>query len=161
MLSGARRGEGPAPDAVAAVVEAGRRAGDVVACDLPRQLDLAAWAAIDRADLTVIVTPAELRACITARKCAEELANRGAPTQLVVRGPSPGGLRVDEIAEAVGIPVLAIMRPEPQLAQSLERGDFHPKHRGPLARAASATLAELAATPPRQRPGHPDLKAAS
>jgi secretion/DNA translocation related CpaE-like protein len=161
LLSGARRGEGPAPDAVGAVVDAGRRAGDVVVCDIPRRIDQAAWAAIDRADLTVIVTPAELRACLTAKQAAEELAKRGAPVQLIVRGPSPGGLRVDEIAAAVGIPVLTTMRPEPQLAQSLERGDFHPKHKGPLSQAARATLTELAATPPKLRSGQEDLRAAS
>jgi secretion/DNA translocation related CpaE-like protein len=161
LLSGARTGEGPAPDAVAAVVEAGRRAGDVVVCDIPRQLDMAAWSAIDRADLTVIVTPAELRACISAKKAAEELTERGATPQLVVRGPSPGGLRLDEIAAAVGIPVLTTMHPEPHLAESLERGVFHPKHKGPLSRAATTTLAELAAAPPKHRPGQEDLKAAS
>lgn len=160
MLSGARKGEGPAPDAVAAVVEAGRRAGEVVVCDVPRQLDITALAAIDRADLTAIVTPAEVRACITARQLANELADRGAEVQLIVRGPSPGGLQLSEIAGFVGIPVLATMRPEPQLAQSLERGDFHPRHKGPLSLAARTTLAELAALPPK-RPGRDDLKAAS
>jgi secretion/DNA translocation related CpaE-like protein len=160
LLSGARKGEGPAPDAVAAVVEAGRRAGDVVVCDIPRRLDGAAWAAIDRADLTVIVTPAELRACISAKQSADELAQRGASTRLIVRGPSPGGLRLAEIAAAVGVPVLAAMRPEPQLAQSLERGDFHPKHKGPLSLAARTTLAELAARPPKQRQGNDDTRAA-
>lgn len=160
LLSGARKGEGPAPDAVAAVIEAGRRAGEVVVCDVPRQLEMAAWAAIDRADLTVIVTPAELRACITAKQLADELTARGATPQLVVRGPSPGGLRLTEIASSVGIPVLATMRPEPQLAQSLERGDFHPKHKGPLSLAARTTLAELAAQPPKPRRHQGDPQAA-
>lgn len=161
MLSGARKGEGPAPDAVAAIIEAGRRAGEIVVCDVPRQLEAAAWSAIDRADLTVIVTPAELRACITATQLAKDLKDRGITPQLIVRGPSPGGLRVDEIAGSVGIPVLTTMRPEPQLAQSLERGDFHPRRKGPLSLAARTTLAHLATTQtkPRHNPG--DLRAAS
>lgn len=161
LLSGARKGEGPAPDAVAAVVEAGRRAGDVVVCDVPRQLDAAAWAAIDRADLTVIITPAEVRAAITAGQMAKELAGRGATAQLIVRGPSPGGLRPDEIAASAHLPLLAMMRPEPQLAQSLERGDFHPRRNGPLARAATTTLAELSTLPPKRRRGNDDMRAAS
>lgn len=160
LLSGARKGEGPAADAVAAVVEAGRRTGEVVVCDVPRQLDAAAWAAIDRADLAVIVTPAEVRACITARQLADELQARGAHPQLIVRGPSPGGLRTTEIAAAVGIPLLTTMRQEPNLAQSLERGDFHPKPKGPLSIAAKATLTELASLPPKPRPFHGETRAA-
>lgn len=160
LLSGARKGEGPAPDAVAAVIEAGRRTGEVVVCDVPRQLDAAAWAAVDRSDLAVIVTPAEVRACITAKQLADELRARGTSPQLVVRGPSPGGLKTTEIAAAVGIPLLATMRPEPQLAQSLERGDFHPKHKGPLSMAAKATLTELAAQPPKTRPHQGEARAA-
>jgi secretion/DNA translocation related CpaE-like protein len=160
LLSGARQGEGPAPDAVAAVIEAGRRTGEVVVCDVPRQLDAAAWAAVDRADLVVIVTPAEVRACITARQLAEELQARGVCPQLVVRGPSPGGLKTTEIAAAIGIPLLSTMRPEPQLAQSLDRGDFHPKPKGPLSTAAKATLTELSAQPPKPRPHQGETRAA-
>jgi secretion/DNA translocation related CpaE-like protein len=160
LLSGARKGEGPAPDAVAAVVEAGRRSGEVVVCDVPRHLDAAAWPAIERADLTVIVTPADVRACITARQLSDELAARGADPHLVIRGPSPGGLTPTEIAASVGIPLLTTMRPEPQLAQSLDRGDFYPRARGPLTHAARKTLAELASRPPRRRPAAPEAKAA-
>jgi secretion/DNA translocation related CpaE-like protein len=160
LLSGARKGEGPAPDAVAAIVEAGRRAGLVVICDLPRQLEASAWSAVDRADLTVIVTPAEVRAAVTAKQLARELSDRGASPQLIVRGPSPGGLRADEIAASAGIPLLATMRPEPQLAQSLERGRFHPRPRGPLTHAAKTTLNELAAVSSRTHRGH-TLRAAS
>lgn len=161
LLSGARKGESPAPDAVAAIIEAGRRAGEVVICDVPRQLEAASWSAIDRADLTIIVTPAELRATITAKQLAQELSERGANPQLVVRGPSPGGLRPDEIAATTGVPLLTTMRPEPQLAESLERGDFNPRARGPLTQAARTTLSELAAAPPKPRRGQGGLRAAS
>jgi hypothetical protein len=109
----------------------------------------------------VIVTPAELRAAMTAKQLATELKARGASPQLVVRGPSPGDLFPDEIAAAAGIPLLADMRPEPNLAATLERGTFRPKPRGPLTAAARATLAELAALPPKPRRGHGDLRAAS
>jgi len=161
LLSGARKGEGPAPDAVSAVIEAGRRAGDVVVCDIPRQLESAGLSAIDRADLTIIVTPAELRATITAKQLAQELQTRGATTQLIVRGPSPGGLRADEIAATTGVPLLTTMRPEPHLAQSLERGNFNPRTRGPLTQAARTTLTELAALPTKPRRGQGGLRAAS
>jgi secretion/DNA translocation related CpaE-like protein len=151
LLSGARRGEGPGADAVAAIAEAGKRAGEVVVCDVSRQLDVTAWAAIDRADLTAIVTPAELRACITAKQLATELTDRGAEVQLLIRGPSPGGLKMSEIASYVEVPVLTMMRPEPQIAQALDRGTFDTKPRSPLTLAARKTLAELASLPPKYR----------
>lgn len=161
LLSGARKGESPAPDAVAAVIEAGRRAGEVVICDVPRQLEPTAWSVIDRADLTVIVTPAELRAAMTARQLATELTARGVKAQLLLRVPSPGALLPSEVAAAAGIPLLATMHPEPRLAESLETGKFRPKPRGPLTAAARAALAELAALPPKRRRGNGDLRAVS
>ncbi len=149
VLSGARKGRAPAPDAVAAVLEAGRRAGETVICDLPRNLDAAAQAALSRVDLTVIVVPGEVRACVSARLLAERLADLGTTARLVVRGPAPGSLHPDQVAKAVDVPLLTAMRPEPNLAQSLDRGDFAPRPRGPLATAARTTLAELAAQPLR------------
>jgi secretion/DNA translocation related CpaE-like protein len=147
LLSGAREGVGPEPDAVSAVLEAGRRSGETVICDLPRELGAAACAALDRTDLAVIVVPAEVRASVGARLLAGRLRDRGLAPRLVVRGPAPGGLRPEEVAEAAGVPVLAVMRPEPFLAQSLDRGEFRPRPRGPLTSAARATLRALAERP--------------
>jgi secretion/DNA translocation related CpaE-like protein len=161
LLSGARKGECPPPDAVAAVIEAGRRAGETVVCDLPRHLERTAWSAIDRADLTVIVTPAEVRAVISAHQLATELATRGTTPQLVIRGPAPAGLRADEIAATANLPVLTTMRPQPRLAATLECGGFRLKPNGSLARAAKETLAELAARPPKPRRGQGGLRAVS
>lgn len=160
LMSGARTGEGPAPDAVAAVVEAGRRTGEIVVCDIPRQLDLAAWAAIDRCDLAVIVVPAEIRACVTGGQLAKELEARAVHARAVVRWPTPGGLRLEDVQKAVGVPILATMTPERHLAVSLELGVFDPKPKGELAGAARATLTELLARPPKTRPHHGEARAA-
>ncbi|HEU5474320.1 MAG TPA: septum site-determining protein Ssd [Actinophytocola sp.] len=143
LLSGAREGIGPEPDAVAAVLDAGRRAGETVICDLPRELGDATGAALDRTDLAVIVVPAEVRASVGAKLVARRLTERGLAPRLIVRGPAPGGLRAEEVADAAGIPLLAVMRPEPFLAQSLDRGQFRPRPRGPLTAAARATLRAL------------------
>jgi secretion/DNA translocation related CpaE-like protein len=147
LLSGAREGTGPEPDAVAAVLEAGRRAGETVICDLSRDLGGGARAALERADLTVIVAPAEVRASVGAKLVARRLLECGTTPMLIVRGPAPGGLRADEVADAAGVALLTVMRPEPQLAVSLERGEFRPRPRGPLATAARAALRALAAKP--------------
>jgi secretion/DNA translocation related CpaE-like protein len=68
FISCDRDGPGPTGDAVAAVIEAGRRAGRTVVCDLPRYLGGGAGVAVDKADLVVLVVPAELRACVAAKR---------------------------------------------------------------------------------------------
>jgi secretion/DNA translocation related CpaE-like protein len=146
LLSGAREGAGPEPDAVAAVLEAGRRGGETVICDLPRSLDAGAGAALDRADLVVLVVPAEVRACVGAKIIARQVLDRGRDVRVVVRGPAPGRLDADDVADAVGVPLLAPMRPEPALAESLECGQFRPRPRGPLSTAARITLRALEAS---------------
>jgi secretion/DNA translocation related CpaE-like protein len=143
VLSCARDGAGPSPEAVAAVIEAGTRSGSLVLVDLPRTLPAAAQAALGRVDLAVVVVPAEVRACGSARGLLSNLAERGLRTGIVVRGPAPGGLRAPDVAEALGVPLLASMRAEPALDGALERGRFAPKARGPLATAAGAVLRAL------------------
>jgi secretion/DNA translocation related CpaE-like protein len=153
VVSCARNGPGPTPDAMAAVVEAGRRGGDTVVCDLPRHPCPAAGAALDRTDLAVLVIPAEVRACAAARRIAEALTDRGVRTKALVRGPAPGGLTPEDVATATGIPLLTAMRPEPALPATLERKGLNPKRRGPLTTAAKAILTAL--PPPPRKPNTP------
>jgi secretion/DNA translocation related CpaE-like protein len=145
VLSCARSERGPSPAAVSSVVEAGRRAGETVVCDLPRYPTDAAAAALAAADLTVLVVPADVRSTAAGARVAEVLAEHGCPPRLVVRGPAPGGLDAAEIGRALGLPVLAVMRPEPGLARALERGSAPGRPRGPLAGAAATVLGELRA----------------
>ncbi len=55
---------------MAATLEAGRRGRDLVVVDLPRQLDDAAQIALQAADQTYLVVPAELRAAAAAARVA-------------------------------------------------------------------------------------------
>jgi secretion/DNA translocation related CpaE-like protein len=151
VLSCGRDEVAPSAAAVAAVIEAGRRAGDVVVCDLPRTLGEVTAAALDRADLGVLVVPAEVRACAAAARMVAALGPRAAQLQLVVRGPAPGGLRATDVSEALGLPLLAAMRPQPDLAVALERGVLRPGRRSPLAVGARAVLAALDARGVRSR----------
>lgn len=133
--------EGPAGDAVGSVVDAGRRAGRVVVCDLSRHLDAAAEAVVRRADLLIVVVPAEVRACMSAQRLIRRLSHRSDCLRLLVRGPAPGGLTPQDAAEAVGIPLLTSMAPERNLDRALEDGNFVLRRRGPLATAARMVLA--------------------
>ncbi|HYH32369.1 MAG TPA: septum site-determining protein Ssd, partial [Pseudonocardia sp.] len=116
VLSCDRAGTGPDPGAAVAVVEAGRRAGEVVVCDLPRHPTDTALAVAEAADLVVLVVPAEVRAVAAAARVAEPLADRGLPLRLVVRGPAPGGLDGDDVAHALGVELLVSVAPESGLA---------------------------------------------
>jgi secretion/DNA translocation related CpaE-like protein len=143
VLSCDRAGAGPDPGAAVAVVEAGRRAGEVVVCDLPRHPTDTAMAVAEAADLVVLVVPAEVRAVAAAARVAEPVADRGLPLRLVVRGPAPGGLDGDDVAHALGVELLVSVAPEPGLAAALDRGRVPGLRRGPLQDAADAVLDAL------------------
>jgi secretion/DNA translocation related CpaE-like protein len=147
MLSGTRRGSELDAGAVAAVVDAGRRGGATVVCDLPRRLTDAAQTALDTADLVVVVSPCDVRACAATATIAPVLTGINPNVGLVVRGPSPGGLRADEVAAITTVPLLASMKPHPRLAEQLEHGGLRLRRRSPLASAARQVLAVLPARP--------------
>lgn len=145
FISCDREGPGPTGDAVAAVIEAGRRAGRTVVCDLPRYLGGGAVVAVDRADLVVLVVPAELRACVAAKRVSQRIDTRARRVLVLARGPATGGLKPHDVADHVGLPLLAAMPPERGLDRDLERGFLWPRPKGPLATAAGAVLAAVQA----------------
>jgi len=143
LLSCDRATHGPPPAAVGSVIDAGRRAGEVVVCDLPRHPTDGAAAALGAADLTVLVVPADVRSAAAGARVAAMLSEHTATVRVVVRGPAPGGIEAEEVARAIGLPLLATMRPEPGLARALERGVAPGRCRGPLAGAADDVLTAL------------------
>jgi secretion/DNA translocation related CpaE-like protein len=147
MLSGTRREYELDPSAVQAVVDAGRRGGATVVCDVPRRLTDAAQTALDTADLVVVVSPCDVRACAATATVAAVVSGINPNVGLVVRGPSPGGLRAEEIAAIAGVPLLASMRPHPRLAEQLEHGGLRVGRRCGLAIAARRILAVLPGRP--------------
>jgi secretion/DNA translocation related CpaE-like protein len=156
MLSGTRRGCEVDAAAVQAVVDAGRRGGVIVVCDLPRRLTNAVETVLDTADLVVVVSPCDVRACAATATMAPVLVGINPNIGLVVRGPSPGGLRAAEVAEIAGLPLLASMKPDPRLAEQLEHGGLQLGRRSALAAAARRVLAVLPVRPA----GQPERRAA-
>jgi secretion/DNA translocation related CpaE-like protein len=147
LLSNARAGVDVEPAALDAVVDAGRRAGTTVVCDLPRRPTAATETALDVADLVVVVVTAEVRACASATAMARWLTGINPNVGVVVRGPAPGGLRASEVAAGIELPLLAAMRPQSGLAAALERGGLRVPRRSPLASAAARVLAVLPKQP--------------
>lgn len=147
VLSGARTGAEIAAAPLASVIDAGRRAGVTVVCDVARQPGAGPETALRAADLVVLVTAADVR-CTAACGVIGGWARTVNPNVgLVVRGPSPGGLRADDVAQTVGLPLLAAMRPQPGLAAAMEHGGLRVRPRSPLAVAAASVLALLGRQP--------------
>jgi secretion/DNA translocation related CpaE-like protein len=140
ILSGTRSFHEVDAGGVAEVVDAGRRGGVTVVCDIPRQLTPAAICALQLADLVVVVTTCDIRGVAATTATLAALRGINTAAGLVVRGPSPGGLLAREVAEATETPLLAAMRPEPMLAQRLEQGGLRLRRRSPLSRAAATVL---------------------
>jgi secretion/DNA translocation related CpaE-like protein len=134
----------PPPEAMAAVLAAGRAARDLVVVDLPRQLDPAAVTALRAADQALLVVPAEVRAVTAAAKVAVHATTHCAQIRLVVRGPSPGRLSSEEIGASLGLPVAGTLRPEVGLPALLE-GGMPPTTtgKGPLAMLCRQLIDEL------------------
>jgi secretion/DNA translocation related CpaE-like protein len=147
VLSSVRSGNDIEPGALAAVIDAGRRGGATVVCDLPRRLTRAVELAVDAADLIVLVATADVRACAATTAVASALGAINPNVGLVVRGPSPAGLRSADVARIVEVPLIAAMRPQPNLAGMLERGGLRMSRRSPLAAAARRVLTVLAQHP--------------
>lgn len=112
-------------------------------CDLPRRLTDATQTALDTADLVVVVSPCDVRACAATATIAPVLATINPNLGLVVRGPSPGGLRAEEVADIAGLPLLASMRAQPRLAEQLEHSGLRLRPRSAIAAAARRVLAVL------------------
>lgn len=146
ILSCGRDGAGPVPGAVRSVIDAGRRSGEVVVCDLDRAMGPAARVAAREADLVLLVAPAEVRACAAGLRIVERLEGHidRAVLQLVVRAPGPDGLYGVDVSQALDVPLLATLRSDRGLARALERGEFRGRTRGPLAGVANTVLGELA-----------------
>ncbi|WP_380169430.1 septum site-determining protein Ssd [Jannaschia sp. R86511] len=156
VLSHGRDALRVAPASARAVLRAGADEHDLVVLDLPRAGDPAAQVAVEAADVLLCVCPAEVRA---AAAVPAVLTGWPGPhrTHLLVRGPSPGGLRPRDAARAVETGLLAVgaagggtdararrvervdvVRAEPGLAGALERGEpFAVAARSPLRRWAA------------------------
>lgn len=147
LLSFARDVSAAVPaEAMAATLDAARVGRDVIIADLPRQLDDAAVLALQAADRTILVVPAELRATAAAARIAATVAVHCDDIAVVVRGPAPGKLKPREVARALGLPLVGSLRPEPNLCQAMERGEAPASTgRGPLADLCRRLLDDLTA----------------
>ena len=154
-LSGTRSGYELDPGPVEAVIDAGRRGGVTVICDVARRLTDACETALQSADLVVVISPCDVPACAATATIAPVLSTINPNLGLVARGPSPGGLRAAEVAAVAAVPLLASMKAEPGIVERLEHGGLRLRRRSALAGAARRVLAVLPS-----RPAEPQGRAA-
>ena len=142
--------------ALASVLDAARRRVDLVVVDLPR------WAAAASreagCEVVILVVPADVNSVAAAGRIRLALDRSGADVALglVVRGPAPGGLPEEVVAEVLDLPLIGSLRPEPGLAAALERREPPGlRVRGPLNRLCGELLDQLDQPGRFDQPGRP------
>ncbi|MFN2538123.1 MAG: septum site-determining protein Ssd [Mycobacteriales bacterium] len=145
VLSWDRGDVSPLPvEAVEAVLDAGRRAFDLVVVDLPRTLDEVAREVLAAATCGLLVVPAEVRATAAAARVAARAGLLCRDLRLVVRGPSPADVSAAHVQQAPGLPLVGTLKPEPHLDEHLEEGRPPGRRpRWPLGAFSDALLREL------------------
>ena len=132
------------PYVVREVVSAARRGSALVVLDVPRYADPAVTELLLGADHLVVVCPLSLAAVAATARLVGSVLPLVRQAHLVARGPS-SALDPDEVGAALGLRLAAVMPDQRRVAEWVELG-LGPIHarRGPLARAARSTLAQLA-----------------
>jgi secretion/DNA translocation related CpaE-like protein len=131
-------------DAMAAVLQSGRRGHSLVVVDLPRYPDPVARVVLAAADLVLLVVPADLRSLAAAGAVAARLVDLTSDLRVVVRGPAPGRLTERQVADFLGLRPAGWLDSEPSVVGALEHGVPPPRSaRGPLARLCRDLLDDL------------------
>ncbi len=109
-------------ESISYVLEMARERADVVVIDLPRYCDDAALAALQSASVVVLVVPGEIGALVAANRLISVIRPHCAELCAVLRGPTPSGIRLADLARALPVPVIAHIPADPNLRAALERG---------------------------------------
>ncbi|HEX3005353.1 MAG TPA: septum site-determining protein Ssd [Angustibacter sp.] len=132
------------PAAVDAVLDAGRRAHDLVVVDLPRSLDAVTQTALARVDELLVVLPARLRAVAAASQVVAAFGAEDAVSAAVVRTVD-GRWSGRQVAESLGLALAAQLRDDPHLDADVSEGVLPGQRpRSHLRRAAEQCLQRVA-----------------
>jgi secretion/DNA translocation related CpaE-like protein len=146
------RGETPhlPVEPVRAVLDAARRSHDLVVVDLPRNTGPVTEHVLSAAVLSLLIVPAEVRAAAAAGRVAVAVGLLASDLRVVVRGPAPDKLTGELVADAIGLPLVGWLDPEPDLDRAYERGRPPASDpRSPLVRLSRTVLADV--LPARRR----------
>ncbi|MCA1822966.1 MAG: septum site-determining protein Ssd [Mycobacteriales bacterium] len=110
-------------DATATVIAAARRVSALVVVDMRRAFDDVARLLLSQTDVTLLVVPAEVRACAAASRVALATDAQCRDVRVVARLPAPGRMHPSQVADALGVPLLGVFRDDPRLRRAAERGE--------------------------------------
>jgi secretion/DNA translocation related CpaE-like protein len=122
----------PPPALVKEVVAAGRRGHGWLVLDLPRHLPTGGTGVLGLCDHVVLVVRASLGAVTAGARMADQIRDEAPDAGVVVRSRR-GSVPTEDVARAVGLPLLAVLRDERRLDEHLDLG-LGPVHsrRSPL-----------------------------
>jgi secretion/DNA translocation related CpaE-like protein len=129
------------PGSWPAVLSAAARGFDLVAVDIPRHLGEAGAEMVGRSVLTLLVVPEEIAAVAASQQMLAEV-RRCAPSIGVVSVGRPSGIGAAAVEEALGMPVIARIRPDRRLRGAVDHGHGPGRSRA-LRRASAAVLDTL------------------
>ncbi|GAA4350198.1 septum site-determining protein Ssd [Angustibacter luteus] len=130
--------------AATAVLDAAGRGHELVVLDVGRSLDPVAHAALDRADELLLVVPTRLRAVVAARQLVAALGPRASSVTVVARRRPDERWTGRRVADALGLPLAAVLADDPRLDADLARGVLPgARLRSPSRRAAEQCLARV------------------
>lgn len=120
----------PEPSTARNMLAAGRRGSDLVVLDLGRRLE-EPWTGLARScDRVLLVAAGEVRAAAAARQAVMAWPGPGSDVRLVVRDRPPSDLSAEEMAECVGLPLVARLPTKRAIARAVDEGAGPLCHRG-------------------------------
>jgi secretion/DNA translocation related CpaE-like protein len=124
------------PEQLKSVLLSAMRSHEVTVVDLPRALGAAAWEALRRAKLAVLLVRDDVRGVAAGREVIGELGGECDRFGLVARQGRSRLLEPNLVATGVGLPLLGSFTDDPGLVLAAERGD-------PPGRSARSSQARL------------------
>lgn len=105
----------------AGLLAAARRGFDVVVCDVDRHVDAVGAELLAHALLTVVVVPEDVRSLAAATSVVRRVSAHAASLAVVTARRRPGLSRAT-VESALGLPVIAQVRPDRRLQEALDHG---------------------------------------
>ncbi|GAA2619555.1 septum site-determining protein Ssd [Actinomadura fulvescens] len=135
-------------EAVHSLIDAAVRGYDLVVVDVPRYVGELGRTALRAADTAFLLVPAEVRATMAAEVLTSMLRRDTTDLRLIVRGPAPGGLTTNVMAEALNLPLAGMLERDRRLPAALDQGDFvRATRRGPLSEFCAGLIYDLGIEP--------------
>ena len=128
--------------ALASVVAAARRGGDVVVADVPRRCGEDVSALVATCDTALVVVPAHVRAVSAAASTVRLLRSLCDDIRLVVRSDGRSRLHDRDLVQALALPHLATVATDARVTAAIDRGQLLQSLRRSSLGRASRTIAE-------------------